>query len=261
MPDESVQIFISYAHDDNDAPPNILDGMGFVTYLQDYLNYKFKTAGPLRPKVWRNVENIHRGERFPAPLREALDRSTLLLVVLSQNWMGSDYCLDELEYFKECRARRNEPIDERIIIVELNEVDRTVRPAELENQEGYKFYELTGRETQPVVEFFVRGKPVDNLYWPVVDELFALLLRRAGQLVRGTFALPPPTGRTVYVGKPATDMFDQYIRVVAELTNKGFERRSQARRSHSDRWFRRAGHRSSARRRRGRDSSLGRKRR
>jgi hypothetical protein len=222
MSDEAIQIFITYARDDDLPPPDLPSERGFVKFLHDYLNYKFQNFGPLRPIIWRDVDNIYRGEQFLPKIHEELSKSSLLLAILSPNWMSSEYCRGELDYFIECRKRLNEPIVERIVAVEKNEVDRALRPVGLQNQEGYRFYAHTGRQIGPVSEFFERGKP-NNAYWPVFDELFAFLLNRLGQLSREPFTAPEVSnGRTVYVAKPASDMFDDYIRVVAELTKNGY---------------------------------------
>ncbi len=105
MPDEPMQIFISYARDDDEPPPDIQGGRGFVEFLHEHLKYKFITSGPFPPDLWRDVQNISDGEQFPPRLEQELSKSSLLLVVLSENWMASAYCRKELEYFKECRRR------------------------------------------------------------------------------------------------------------------------------------------------------------
>lgn len=221
--DAAIQVFITYARDDDLPPPDLPSKKGFVRYLHDYLNWRFQTSGPMRPTIWRDVDNIYRGEQFQPKIHGELNKSSLLLVVLSPNWMSSDYCRAELEYFVECRKRLNEPIAERIIVVEKDEVSRELRPDGLQNQEGYKFYTHTGRQIGPTTTFFRRGEPDENLYWPVFDELFAFLLNRSRQLTHEPFTGPEAsTGRTIYVAKPATDMFDNYIRVVAELTKNGY---------------------------------------
>lgn len=223
MPDDAVQIFISYARDDNEPPPGIPGAKGFVEFLHEQLKYKFKTSGPLRPALWRDTDNIADGEPFPSRLEQELDKSSLLLVVLSPNWMDREFCRRELEYFRECRERCGEPIDERIVVVEKIPVDLSSRPVGIRNQVGYRFYRQTGRPVRPIEEYFDHGEPIANLYWPVFGELFAHLLAACARL-GGSRPSPSPTnGRTVFVAKTASDMFDEYIRVVAELTAKGYE--------------------------------------
>ncbi|MGD0023146.1 MAG: toll/interleukin-1 receptor domain-containing protein [Xanthobacteraceae bacterium] len=219
--DNSAQIFISYARDDNEPPPDISGAKGFVEFLQDQLVYQFRISGPLRPVFWRDTQQISNGEPFPARLEEALRKSSLLLIVLSPNWMASAYCQQELEYFKECRRRANEPIEERIILVEKNPVQKESRPSGIEHQVGFKFYQKSESQVRSELEFFDRGKPLDNFWSPFYD-LFARFRVASERLTPGESLPPAPIGRTIYVAKPASDMFDDYIRVVAELTKKGY---------------------------------------
>lgn len=222
MPESPVQVFISYARDDNDPPPGLPGRQGFVAFLQDYLNHKFKNSGPLRPKIWRDEDQIADGEEFPQKLRDELENSAFLLVVLSPNWLNSDNCRGELEYFRTCRERRNEPINERIIVVEKYPVER---PAGLPTAVGYKFYRPTDREVRRFDEFFDRGEPVNqyaNEYWTVADDLFAFLLTVVTRNAKDRPPAVPRNGRAVFVAKPAADMREQYNRLVFELTGKGY---------------------------------------
>jgi TIR domain len=225
MSDEQIQIFISYARDDDEPAPNIANAKGFVDYLHRQMNHKFKVSGSERPEIWRDIDNIYRGEHFWPKIQKELDKSALLLVILSQNWMASDYCRRELEYFIESIQRRGEAVEESIIVVAKNHVPIDERPWGLQKQEGYCFYRESDRQRLgDIEEFFVRGSPVENHYWPLFDELCTFLIKRSGQLRRVKFTEPqlPTNARTIYVAKTATDMFDEYIRVVSELTNHGY---------------------------------------
>lgn len=222
MADSAVQIFISYSRDDNLPPVGFPERKGFVGFLQDYLTGSFKDAGPLRPTIWRDQDQIADGEPFPPRLNDELDKSAFLLVVLSQNWLNSGFCRKELEIFRACRKARGDPIDERIILVEKSPVEFADRPAGLPIASGYRFYRQTDRPVNPVEPFFVRGEP-DDQYWPVVDNLFAYLSRSATRIARETVTVSPPAGgRFVFVAKPASDMREHYQRLVAELTGKGY---------------------------------------
>jgi len=218
------QIFVTYAWDDNLPPPAFPDRKGFVGYLQDYLNYKFRTSGPLRPNIWRDKDNIPNGAQFPQHLKDEIDKSAYLLVVLSKNWLDSENCRNEFDYFRASCVKRNVPADERIILIEKHPIDR---PAGFPSAVGYKFYGLTDSKIRPFEEFFGLGEPSDqwaNRYWREADDLIAYLL---AIIVRDADAKDKPAarptiGRTVFVAKPASDMREQYGRLVAELEGKGY---------------------------------------
>jgi hypothetical protein len=218
---ESVQIFISYAWDDNDAPPDFAANKGFVEYLQDCLRKKFKGAGPFRPALWRDGDNIPDGEPFPERLKIELDRSALLFIVFSPNWLSSEHCREELSYFKSSCQRRGLPFDKRVILIEKLPVDLSERPSELQNRVGYKFYNLTSRPVRPLEEFFGNSGPTSQ-FWSVSDDLFVFVSDSAKRTIDDKPTATLTNGRTVYVARAATDMFEEYIRLVAELTNKGY---------------------------------------
>jgi len=223
MSDDPIQIFISYSRDDDDRPPGMPDAMGFVEYLHKQMAHTFTTSGRERPTIWRDVDNIYRGQHFWPKIEQELEASDILLVILSRNWMTSDWCRKELSYFADCLRRRDQPIDGRIIAVVKNDIAPVPRPPELEHHEGYRFYSRSGREVGGELEFFARGKPIEDRYWPLFDELCDFLLRRSRQIKRVVHAAPPePDGPKVYVAKTASDMLGEYIRVVNELTTLGY---------------------------------------
>jgi hypothetical protein len=135
-PEDAVQIFISYARADDKPVPGVPGAPGFVEFLYAWLNYKFKSAGPIRPFIWRYVDHTSPGEPFLRRLEAELRKSQLLLVVRSGNWMASRYCRNELKYFKDYGKRVNEPSGERIIIVDKNAVQADCGMPEQQNFEN-----------------------------------------------------------------------------------------------------------------------------
>src|SRR5882757_2389900 len=96
-----VQIFMSYARADDDLPQDSPPAAkGFVTHLYNELRYELRTAG--NPAIiWRDTRRIERGDQFDQLIRDAIASSAILVVVLSENWMASQYCRDELKCFAE----------------------------------------------------------------------------------------------------------------------------------------------------------------
>lgn len=228
MPDQEdrVQIFLSYARDDDARPPDSPEIKGFVSYLYDQLQYEFLGGKP-RPKIWRDTRRIAKGDLFDAVIERELAASAILLVVLSSNWIASKYCHQELQRFAEHWGRQD--VRERIVVACKRHIDPHERPALLQGQEGYRFYALDeSDEVAPELEFFARGKVRDPRYVERVEELARLLLQRAEGLGGSAIELRPtplsvlPNGRTVYLAKPAGDMREAYDRLVKELQGRGY---------------------------------------
>ena len=214
-----TQIFISYATDDDTPPPDTPGGRGFVTCLEDQIRYQFTIIGPDRPKIWRDNKRVEQGAQFLPEIEDALKASSILVVVFSPNWLASHYCRDELASF--ARYHGPDGLRDRIVLVGKRFVDRDKRPPLLQGQVGFDFFQ---RNADPDAiagdtDFFRPGTPPDARYF---DQAKAL----ASYLVKRQPAPPPPpmyapTGRTIFVAKPASDMRQGYDRVVSELAGKG----------------------------------------
>jgi hypothetical protein len=226
--DKPIQIFLSYARYDDRAPPDLPGEKGFVSFLRQQLIFELLQRGEPRPIVWRDIENIGKNEEFTQPLREAINDSHILVVVLSGNWLSRPNCRQELDAFAE-RWKGSQGVRERIFVVRKREVKAEDHPELLQDREGFKFYDLEDPENIGMErEYFGRGRIQDDRYTELVRELGGHLWRAAARMKNREAAPvppPPPTwsnGRTAFVAKPATDMRSEYDRVVRELTKRGF---------------------------------------
>jgi hypothetical protein len=232
--DSPVQIFISYARDDEVPPPEEPDARGFVTFLHEQVDYIFRGNGHPRPKIWRDKIRIEKAAQFEPMIEDAINASSILVVVLSKNWMASEWCRRELDIFAKC-WKDDKGLRERIVVVGKRHVDRDRRPSLIQGQEGYLFYSLNdAHDVGFEKEFFKRGKVCDPRYYDQVEQLAAYLWRRAERVdarpnegIRHPQGLKPPelsppNGRTVYLAKPASDMRSNYDRMVRELLGRGY---------------------------------------
>jgi hypothetical protein len=223
--EQPVQIFISYARDDDATPPHVPDATGFVTFLHRQIAYAFQKRGPFRPRICQDVDTIGDGDQFETKIKQEIDASAILLVVLSRNWLARPFCRRELELFAQRWSHEGaEGVRRRIVVVGKRHVDPGRRPSLLQGQVGFAFYSLTDPDSHGLEhEFYGVDGAQDARYWRQLEALAEQLLRSAGHLVRERPAsVSPPNGRTVYLAKPATDMRKAYDRLVGELTQKGF---------------------------------------
>lgn len=135
MPNEtghSYDVFVSYAHADNEKPEGAKANYGWVTTLAHNLN-----TGP--GHYHKNLFTDHRlkpGDAFSDDLLMKVKGSTLLLLLLSQNYIDSEWCGKELDHFVHTHANDlDKPAD--VFVVELSpfETFKTFRrvPANIEN--------------------------------------------------------------------------------------------------------------------------------
>jgi hypothetical protein len=236
-----VKVFISYARKDNTAPPDA-DPRGFVTVLNQQLQYELDILGSPQPVIWRD-EQIADGDQFEPLIDSAIRESGILLVVLSRNWLGREWCERELKSFERRWSKDDQlRIRRRIIIAAKHHIEPNERPLILQGQVGYRFFELDGN---PRVErlFYDRGA-FDPRFYEQVRRLGGYVWQRAKEIAsedrapsivssdkapdafasrdEGDASSASPSGRVVYVAKPATDMLAAYARVVAELRGRGY---------------------------------------
>ena len=235
-----VQIFMSYARVDDAPPPHLPDAKGFVTFLHEQLAFELRRIGAPWPKIWRDTKRIENADQFEPRIEQAISDLSILLVVLSKNWISRPYCVRELESFAE-RWKADGGLRERIVVAAKREVDPDRRPSLLQGQVGIKFYALDEPEESEggaglEQEFYAGGRIRDRRYEDRIEELAGILWRKANRKrppteIKSTFAhpasdpppLPPvrPNGRTVFVAKPADDMYEAYDRVTKELQERG----------------------------------------
>jgi hypothetical protein len=232
--DSPVQIFVSYARNDDASPPDEPTKKGFVTALYDQLRYRFKDYGDPKLKLWRDTRRVDQADQFDHKIADAIQASALMVVILSPNWMSSDYCRQELKAFTDRWRSDESGIRERIVVVGKRHVENDRRPSLLQGQNGFRFYALDDPdEVNLEREFFVHGMVRDNQYHERLDELAKSLRRRALRYAQpeGISTPPPETislkprpagDRAVYLAKPAGDMRSAYDRMVVELANSGY---------------------------------------
>jgi hypothetical protein len=227
--DHAGHIFISYAREDDEPPPHVPEAKGFVTHLHDQLRYELTQIGGDRPVLWRDTKRIERGDRFEHHLDDALTKASLLLVILSRNWVRREWCRRELEEFvKRFRREDERSLCQRIVVVGKNAVPVDEQPTWLQGQEGYNFF-WVDPENEHELDFFVHGRIQDQRYLERSRELARYLWTRA-QKTPPPEPEPPATlvagagssGRAVYLAKPAGDMMEAYSTLVRELQGRGY---------------------------------------
>jgi TIR domain-containing protein len=232
--DLDVWIFLSYAHDDDLPTGDSEDEEGFVTYLHRKLETKLRELGASEAKLWRDHKRFSNGDPYDVEIEDALKKSALLMIVMSKNWINRPYCKKELdEFIRMRRANGISNVEERIVVVGKRFVPKNDRPAPLNLQVGFDFYQRDDQDdVSPEREFFNLGKPLDNTpYFQVRDELARHLQRRVERIAAGAgtgTTLPADAkialdnGRIIYLSKPAADMEQAYSRLALELQGRGY---------------------------------------
>ncbi len=122
-------VFISYAHDDNRVALGASLPLGWVTLLAENLN-----VGPgVRRKDIFIDHRLQPGDEFAGDLVAKVEASSVLVVLLSQNYVDSDWCGKELELF--VRSHANDPQRPAdVFVVELHPYEELERVPEIIQQ-------------------------------------------------------------------------------------------------------------------------------
>jgi hypothetical protein len=241
-----VQIFLSYARIDDELPSNVADGTGFVTSLYQELYHQFRQSGDVETKIWRDIRDLDASDQFDQVIKDAIDASALLLVVLSPNWMNRPFCRQELDHFRDrWKQLGPEKVKHRIIVACKRFVPFGNRPSLLQGQKGHEFFAFDGPDyTGTLFEYFQRGQPQDKRYYGAVGGLATSLSLRAQRVTKNQEIEPAhidaqaddlknkgiepmprpaaPNARKIYLAKPASDMQIAYRRLVEELSHNGY---------------------------------------
>jgi hypothetical protein len=172
VPGFDHDVFVSYAHAD-DLPP-MGHGLehGWVTTLVGNLD---RMPGVTRKAISIDHQ-LKPGDPFNADLRTKVERSALLLILLSQNYVDSEWCGIELDHF--IRTHADDPAKPRdVFVVELRPfndlsgaVPQNVRAIRKELIHAV-FWRRPEDSASPLLVGYPTPKPDDDLYWQQISEL------------------------------------------------------------------------------------------
>ena len=111
--DYNYDIFVSYAHKDNEEKKWITN---FIDYFKSLL-----LESDVSANIFIDYKKLIKIGGLHTNLMEAIEESAMLLVVLSTSYLTSEYCKEEREYFY--TQYHNDPLfKKRLIILQKNEI-------------------------------------------------------------------------------------------------------------------------------------------
>lgn len=175
MPNESYDVFVSYAHADNEIPQNATLDIGWVTALAANLN----TGPNVRKKKLFIDHQLKPGDEFSDDLITKVRNSRLLILLLSQNYIDSKWCGKELEHFIQAHSSDTEkPSD--VFVVELFPFDEFVNVPEnilklRKHLIQAKFWLQPTDTSAPILSGYPTpqesGEKASKHYWLMLNEL------------------------------------------------------------------------------------------
>jgi hypothetical protein len=221
-------VFISYRHLDNE----LLDdrGKGWIDNFHDRFESVLGEALGYEPKIWRD-KRLQGNVYFPGELVDRIRNTAVVISVLSPGYLQSDWCLGELREF--CR-RADETggllvgNNLRIFKVVKTHVDRSLHPAEFQEQLGYEFYEVDKMTQRPVAFGQELGRNRDQRYWSKLDDL-AWDVKQVLSIINPRAKVPAQGSvfsraqGTIYLAQTTRDLSGERDQIKRELQNRGYD--------------------------------------
>jgi TIR domain len=196
--DFNHDVFISYAHADNGVPVGSSVPHGWVTALAANLN-----VGPnvLKKNLFIDHQ-LRPGDDFSTELLSRVKQSSVLVLLLSQNYIDSKWCGSELEHFvSEHSLDPAQPLD--VFVVELfpfkeftnvPDVITQLRRRKIDAKFWYQPLESADANLAGFPSAHESGKAGETHYWSVLNALRAALDTRLRtiHLQRRTPGVPLP---------------------------------------------------------------------
>jgi hypothetical protein len=219
VPDYQHDIFVSYAHVDNQIPPGVNEG--WVTTLIKSLKIELgrKLGGTDIFSLWMDYELRGNSAATPETL-EHLTNSATLVLILSHGYLASSWChlelntfLDQVNIHSGC-----------VFVVEHDEIEE--RLPQLSDLRGYRFWRSDDTNKTRTLAKPQPDPKEEREYYNLVEDLGRELVDKLKQLKKSARAPSAPSQhRTPTVAlQPRATIF------LAEVTDDLQEQRNQVKR-------------------------------
>ena len=161
-------LFISYTHKDN--KPLFSDADGWVSRFHKTLGVVLEQRLGRVPEIWRD-ERLQGNDMFTPEIMAQLPDSAVLLAVLSEGYVASQWCRDEAQAFCEAAEREgNLTLDNKsrvFKVIKAPPASLDPLPPVMREMTGYNFFErLAGnapKELDPDFDKDSRAKYIDQI--------------------------------------------------------------------------------------------------
>src|SRR5882762_262299 len=221
-------VFISYRHLDNE----LLDeqGKGWIDNFHERFESVLGEALGYEPKIWRDPR-LPGNAYFADVLEERIQKTAVVISILSPGYLQSDWCLGELREF--CRLADQTGgllVDDRMRVFKVvkTHIERELHPPEFQKQLGYEFYEIDKVTQRPVGFGQELGRNRDQRYWSKLDDL-AWDVKQILSIIN-PHARVPAQGSVfsraqgaVYLAQTTRDLSGERDQIKRELQNRGYD--------------------------------------
>jgi hypothetical protein len=219
-------VFISYTHLDN--KPLSKDEEGWISRFHYSFNIRLAQLLGREAKIWWDKE-IQGNDEFSDKIIAKLQKTKVLLTVISPGYLNSKWCKKELDLFIEAAEKSNIGIrignKYRISKVIKTYVPRDRHPSEIQGTTGHEFCELD--EKKNIIEFNQEYGPEYQIkFYKRLNQVagdICKLIEEMGQpaAARGQQPKNPPE-KTVYLAETTSDLREEWENIRGELEQRDY---------------------------------------
>ena len=222
-------LFISYTHIDNQPLSKEQDG--WISTLHTALKIRLSQLQGRKSKIWRD-KKLQGNDRLSDTIIEALNKSGVLVSILSPCYLESKWCMWELDHFCQTTAPKTGGLrvgdnKTRLFKVIKTDVSSEQHPPPFESLLGYDFF-----------EFDEAGRPQEfnKIYGPELERKFYAKLNDLAYDIHKTLQLLESQpkdealegnvvalSKTIYLAETVDELMDARDKIRRELTMSGHQ--------------------------------------
>jgi hypothetical protein len=229
LPDFDYDVFISYAHKDDDQYPR--EDKGWVAQLHSALEERIGTYLHSEPALWRDCE-LSGNDDFSRKISNRLANAATLLSIITENFLSHKWFQTELEGF--CRNAEDKVglrVGEKLRIFKVlrSDVKRAALPPQFDGTDRYKFFGPDPDHPRSIHEFRCSlGEKQFNLWWTemdrlakdIADTLKAMRNMSSGYAPGQVHSASPSLLVTVYLAQTSEDQEFTRSKIKKELQDR-----------------------------------------
>jgi len=233
--EREYDIFISYAHIDNQAP---VEGKeGWVSTFHRALAFRVSQLLGQEPKIWRDPK-LQGNDVFADTLVDELSKTNVLVSILSPRYVKSDWCRRELHEFVEAAEKHGGGVignKSRVFKVVKTPVPPERHPPEAQALLGYEFFTVDPQTGRPHEMLQIFGPEAEKEFWLKLDDLALDVTSMLEQLhENGNGSEAPADGApaeglssaaraTIYLADSTADLREQRDAIKRDLEQHGYK--------------------------------------
>lgn len=170
-------IFVSYAHVDDQAPPGAQEGWvtTFMDGLKVLLAMQLGRADSI--SMWWDC-GLARHVPVSGEITQGVQTAAVLLVFLSEGYLASDWCGKESSGFLSAAGESSR----RLFVIERMPIERSRKPALFQNVLGYPFWTRRRVEEPARTLGFPTPRPDEQEYFVRLHRLAVELAAELGRM-------------------------------------------------------------------------------